>query len=242
MFSCRRIARRRPGLQARSEALPCFLAGFTSWAQGSTAGTDLPELGRDPSAERTILECMVHTFDGGVIRRICRFHRVLPPVSPAQHWGGEEGESNTRAGFRLAHSRVVSSTLDISFSRTGLRSDAPGHTYGSAARDADFCLYPVTTTSRRVRRTLRHPPRSRAAPCCVHHPDTALHASFGRIALPPLAGALKSRNGRHRGVRGAWPYSWFGTAQRDWRLNKVQRGRLRKMSRAVRTLGRNPNS
>jgi hypothetical protein len=39
----------------------------------------------------------------------------------------------------------------------------------------------------------------------VHYAEAALHASFRRITLPPLAGALKS-SGVHREIRGFLPY------------------------------------
>jgi hypothetical protein len=71
---CRRIVRPGPGLQARFEAPPPFLAGGAGRAQLSTARADLAELGRDPPAYRTVIEYMVHTFYDRKERLICSFH------------------------------------------------------------------------------------------------------------------------------------------------------------------------
>jgi len=98
IHSCRRIVRPGPGLQARFEPAPPFLAGGAGRAQLSTTSANLAELGRDPPAYGTVIEYMVHTFYDRKERLICSFHQALPPIPPAPRSAGEEGEGNRRAG------------------------------------------------------------------------------------------------------------------------------------------------
>jgi hypothetical protein len=74
MVPGRRIPGPWPGLQARGEAAARLLARLAGRAQDSAAGSGLSELGGDPAADGTVIECMVHAFKSRKERLICRHH------------------------------------------------------------------------------------------------------------------------------------------------------------------------